>query len=86
MSTFAIYAVESDEDGTDTFKVGEAYELLEAQFLAREEFDANAAALTVYVMVRGDITYVIDRFNGSGSVARTDGRPVKSWREAVSLL
>lgn len=68
------------------FPIGEAYEMLEATFLARDEFIDNAACEVVTVSNGKDIVYVIDRLGGSGSVARRDMKPLTCLEEARAMV
>jgi hypothetical protein len=85
--TFTIAAFEGDDLFLEGFTVGESDDMLEAQFLARDEFEENPATRAVAVVKDGvDIVYCIGRFEGSGYTAYRDGRNVTSINEALQLL
>ncbi len=89
MPIYTIVSWEYDEydDSTEGFDIGGSDDSLEATFLARNEEDDNPAAICVTVNKGEEIIYIIDGITGNSDyIARRDGKPVTSMREARDIL
>lgn len=85
---FTIEVMEGAEFEVGPFQVGEADDMLEAQFVARDEIIENPAAAVAYVRKGDDIVYVIEALGQrrSGFVAMRDGSRITTLNEALELL